>query len=115
MKLYVDGELVGEKSDWDINSQVPNAPGGGDLKVGNVSADFPEFDGGPYFTGDIDEVRVYGCVLSAEEVAVLALGLGGEPEQVPALAAWGQVFLLSLFLGGGALLLRGRRWRFREA
>lgn len=115
MKLYIDGGLAGEKSDWDINAQVPNAPGGGVLKVGNVSSDFPR-DGLESFPGDIDEVRVYGCALSAEEVAVLALGIDdGEATPVPALEAWGQVFLLSLFLGGGALLLRGRRWRFREA
>ncbi len=73
MNLYLDGQLDGTNSDWDINSQMPIASP--DIKFGFISPDFPE--GSPtYLNGSIDDPRFYNCALTAEEVAELAAGGG---------------------------------------
>jgi hypothetical protein len=60
IRLYVNGELVDTGSASDVK-----AGGGGPLTIGGNEA----FEAGEYFSGKIDEVRVYSRALDAGEVA----------------------------------------------
>jgi len=62
-QLYVDGALVAE----DV-SVVSGMPSDGGLNIGASKG----LDAGTYFSGLIDDVRIYNQALSAEEIAVLA-------------------------------------------
>ncbi len=69
--LYVDGQLIGSRSDWGVQT-MGTGPG-----IGNTSA------GGQNFPGLIDEVAIYNRALTAGEIAKLALGpsvLGKGPD-----------------------------------
>ncbi|ROS78682.1 LamG-like jellyroll fold domain-containing protein [Cellulomonas sp. PhB143] len=74
MSLYVDGDLVAS------NPQTTAQDYSGYWKVGGD----PTWDSSsPYFSGDIDEVAVYGKVLTANQVAQhYALGTGATPPDV---------------------------------
>ena len=81
-RLYVDGKLDGMRDDWDIATQIPNVTG--DLKFGwvGIFEDAPA----PYFTGDLDDIRVYNFALTGEEIFEIIEnpeeGCGGEPPPV---------------------------------
>ncbi|MBF0280308.1 MAG: Ig-like domain-containing protein [SAR324 cluster bacterium] len=60
LKLYVDGELA-SKSSYTAKTAVQTA----DLKIGFLQ-------GGAYFDGKIDEIRVYHRTLTSDEVKALA-------------------------------------------
>jgi hypothetical protein len=61
-RLYVDGVLVAEDS-----TIVAGAPSNGGLYIGASK----DLEAGTFFSGMIDDVRVYQQALSAEEIAVL--------------------------------------------
>ena len=61
-RLYVDGALVAEDT-----TVVSGVPSNGGLYIG-VGKDL---DATTFFSGLIDEVRIYNDVLSAEEIATL--------------------------------------------
>ena len=61
--LYVDGAEVAVDADFAGGVQTTGA-----LYIGAG----PDLDAGSYFSGLIDDVRVYEKVLSQEEIAVLA-------------------------------------------
>ncbi len=105
MVLYVDGAEDGRMDDWDIQEQRPNAEQ--DLKIGYTTNDFPKKPTHTYFTGEIDDVRFFDCALTEEEVAAIAAGRGGP--SVPAQTPLGMILLVTLFLGGGTLLLLRQR------
>jgi hypothetical protein len=62
--LYVDGIEVSK----DINTLAPLKSSNGSLYIGTSKT----LDAGTFFSGLIDDVRIYNVVLSAEEIAALA-------------------------------------------
>ena len=76
VKIYVDGRLGAAKSDWNINRDEKNHR----IRIGHVHVH------GEYFTGLIDEVRVYKRTLSEAEEAVLHR-TGAPVDSAPAPAA----------------------------
>ncbi|MHC4504215.1 MAG: LamG-like jellyroll fold domain-containing protein, partial [Planctomycetota bacterium] len=64
VKIYVDGELDATKASWDINKPERNHR----IRIGHVDHQ------GKYFTGLIDEVRVYKRALLAKEIKSIAEG-----------------------------------------
>jgi len=67
-KIYIDGKLDVEK-DMEATPDVK----GHVFKLGYTSTDFPE-GGRIQFSGEMDDVRIYGRVLSADEIRSLAAG-----------------------------------------
>jgi hypothetical protein len=61
-RLYVDGVLVAEDT-----TVVSGASSGGGLYIGASK----DFDTGAFFSGMIDDVRIYNQALTAEEIAAL--------------------------------------------
>jgi hypothetical protein len=59
--LYIDGQVAASKNDWNVNTYNDS---GLVLKVGAAGDNF-----GGYFSGLMDEVHVYGQVLSQTEIA----------------------------------------------
>jgi len=62
-RLYVDGVLVAEDTTF-----VAGMPSDGGLYIGASK----DLDAGTFFSGMIDDVRIYNQALSAEEIATLA-------------------------------------------
>jgi Tol biopolymer transport system component len=62
-RLYVDGVQVAEDTTF-----VSGMPSGGGLYVGTSK----DLDAGTFFSGLIDDVRIYNVALSAEEIKILA-------------------------------------------
>jgi RHS repeat-associated protein len=58
IRIYVNGELIQERAAIKVKAGI------GDLKIGGTEA----FGGLEYFTGKIDEVRVYNRALSVTEI-----------------------------------------------
>jgi len=65
--MYIDGHAVVTRSNWNVNA-YPEA--GLAVKVGYASPNFPTPK--PWFTGLIDDVRIYNRAISPDEVAGLA-------------------------------------------
>jgi hypothetical protein len=61
--LYVDGVLVAEDATF-----VSGSPSGGGLHIGASK----DLDAGTFFSGLIDDVRIYNQALNPEEVSTLA-------------------------------------------
>ena len=62
-QLYVDGNLVAED-----DTAVSGAPSNGGLYIGASK----DLEAGTFFSGMIDDIRIYNQALSAEEIAALA-------------------------------------------
>ncbi|SFK20763.1 fibronectin type 3 domain-containing protein [Cellulomonas sp. KH9] len=62
MSLYVDGQLVGTNAATGAQSYTGYWRVGGDTSWGGTTS--------PWFTGSIDEVAVYGTVLTGQDVAL---------------------------------------------
>jgi hypothetical protein len=64
--LYIDGQEAGSRSNWNMNAFDET---GLIVKIGFTNDNFPA---NPWFSGLIDEVRIYSGVLTSEELAWLA-------------------------------------------
>ncbi|NQT88176.1 hypothetical protein HQ560_15520 [bacterium] len=64
-RFYVDGKLDGEGT----LETLPD-PAGSVFKIGHISSNFPH--GGNGFTGEMDDVRLYGRALTPKEIAAHA-------------------------------------------
>ncbi len=67
--IYIDGRLVSTVTNRDVN-KYPEA--GLAVKIGTASSDFPASPEKSFFTGQIDDVRIYDRVISLAEVTGLA-------------------------------------------
>ena len=88
MKLSIDGALVASKD------AVRSAQGySGYWRIGGDSlGGWPFSPSRPFFTGDIDEVAIYGSVLSAQQISQrYALGSGVQGPNVSPVAAFTSV------------------------
>ncbi len=66
--LYIDGSPAGSKSDWNVNAF---SEAGLSVKIGFTSDDFPDQS---WFTGLIDDVRIYDYALSELELIEIIWG-----------------------------------------
>ncbi|MGB4967519.1 MAG: LamG-like jellyroll fold domain-containing protein, partial [Candidatus Saccharimonadales bacterium] len=93
MQLYVDGEMV------DQNSVGAAQPYTGYWRVGGDST----WADASYFTGSIDEVAIYGALLSRDEIeAHHQLGRTGLPNQAPTASFTAAVTDLAVEFDGSA-------------
>jgi hypothetical protein len=92
LRLFINGRL-----DSKVSLSVPVISNNDPLRVGNG---FPAPSSGGGFTGGLDELRLYGFALSAEDVRQLALdrraGLSGAP-----IASYHQAAYEALLIGFG--------------
>ena len=91
VQLYVDGALNGSGT-FDVGDKTSSFYLIGGLSV--VAEDGTTFTGANYFNGELDEVRIYNQVLSANDIAGLAL-IPPVPTLTSAAAASGSIVKLA--------------------
>ncbi len=97
MKLYVDGVLVGSRTDTTTGRNLS-----GFWRIGDAISGWPNAANVSAFTGSIDEVAIYPTPLTAEQIAAHHLlgTTGAVPNFPPTAAATSEVDFLDVAVDG---------------
>lgn len=82
-KIYINGVDDSAGTENGAGSDALNLAFNSDITIGGGSADSGQLSGNRYFKGAIDEVRLYGQVLTDSQIAELAAKTEPTPDSVP--------------------------------